>query len=240
MAIYILSKPNIVSTRFIWFGWHSFVHILIALGSQGRQRTAVSATDRMGRQNNRTILHHHNGTPCPIYETNKKRVLNQLLIVHSVCFHVESIQQRRRYLIRLANRLPSSSPLGRDWPTVSPILQNTNQLLRKVFHQWRVRCIEHFSQSNSLRLICEKHVATLVKLSGTEIDELNHVKVKNIEIGLKKENRLLRTSNNFAYWNHFFGEPHETLLKLSRMPNTNNESRRWKISKNLTISVKQP
>lgn len=46
--------------------------------------------------------------------------------------------QRRRYLNRLAIRLPSTSPTCREWPNVTLFLRDTNQILKKLYHVWRV------------------------------------------------------------------------------------------------------
>ncbi|KZS14111.1 Myosin-IB [Daphnia magna] len=45
--------------------------------------------------------------------------------------------KRRRYLNRLAIRLPSTSPTCREWPNVTLFLRDTNQILKKLYHVWR-------------------------------------------------------------------------------------------------------
>nr|CAH0099998.1 unnamed protein product [Daphnia galeata] len=45
--------------------------------------------------------------------------------------------KRKRYLNRLAIRLPSTSPTCREWPTVTLFLRDTNQILKKLYHVWR-------------------------------------------------------------------------------------------------------
>jgi len=45
--------------------------------------------------------------------------------------------KRKRYLRRLAIRLPSVSPLCRDWPFVTAFLRETNVLLKRLYHKWR-------------------------------------------------------------------------------------------------------
>ncbi len=47
--------------------------------------------------------------------------------------------QRRRYLLHLASHLPSESPIAKDWPHVPRHLRETNNLLRRCYHKWRVR-----------------------------------------------------------------------------------------------------
>jgi len=49
-----------------------------------------------------------------------------------------SFEQRKRYLLWLRKRLPSHSPLSRDWPPAPSTLQQTSYLLRKMYHKWRV------------------------------------------------------------------------------------------------------
>lgn len=46
--------------------------------------------------------------------------------------------QRKRYLNRLAIRLPLTSPTCREWPNVTLFLRDTNHILKKLYHVWRV------------------------------------------------------------------------------------------------------
>ena len=59
--------------------------------------------------------------------------------------------QRRRFLLRLANNLPSESPLSKEWPACHRFQRETNTLLRKLYHRWRVRTFEpHIFPGTSL------------------------------------------------------------------------------------------
>ena len=53
---------------------------------------------------------------------------------------------------RLAIRLPSTSPTCREWPNVTPFLRETNQILKKLYHVWRVRTIPFVTRTWMMNL----------------------------------------------------------------------------------------
>ncbi len=73
----------------------------------------------------------------------------RLLVVMRLLFKYESATvyfwffyyQRRQWLGYLARRLPSSSPLCKDWPPCPRRFTEASILLRKLHHKWRVRRI---------------------------------------------------------------------------------------------------
>ena len=46
--------------------------------------------------------------------------------------------QKRRYLLKLRDNLPSMSPISPDWPASPKRFRATSEELRKLFHRWRV------------------------------------------------------------------------------------------------------
>lgn len=79
--------------------------------------------------------------------------------------------QRKRYLRRLAIRLPSVSPLCRDWPYVTPFLRETNVLLKRLYHKWRVSIIHSFQ--SIFQWISDEPPAVVCKLDLLWIRDLH-------------------------------------------------------------------
>ncbi|KAK7488189.1 hypothetical protein BaRGS_00020631, partial [Batillaria attramentaria] len=48
---------------------------------------------------------------------------------------------KRQYLLKLRNKLPSTSPICPDWPAAPKRLQATSEELRKLYHRWR--CLKY-------------------------------------------------------------------------------------------------
>ena len=61
---------------------------------------------------------------------------------------IEFFFQKRRFLLVLAHNLPSESPLSKEWPNAPKRLREANVLLRRLYHQWRVRNTSTYLQKN--------------------------------------------------------------------------------------------
>ncbi|XP_022240517.1 unconventional myosin-Ib-like isoform X3 [Limulus polyphemus] len=54
-----------------------------------------------------------------------------------VLMYTIQVYVRRKFLLSLSRHLPSESPLCKDWPSTPICLEETNQLLKKLYHKWR-------------------------------------------------------------------------------------------------------
>ncbi|KAL5009512.1 hypothetical protein ScPMuIL_011817 [Solemya velum] len=67
---------------------------------------------------------------------------------------------KKRFLLQLREKLPSQSPLCRDWPQCSALFRKTSEQLRILYHKWR--CLKYrkkFSQEQRYKMK-EKMVAS--------------------------------------------------------------------------------
>lgn len=65
------------------------------------------------------------------------------ILIQSLPFLFFWFSQRRQFLHGLAHNLPSESPLSKDWPSGPRYVRESSNVLRKIYHKWRVR--NHFS-----------------------------------------------------------------------------------------------
>ncbi|XP_076356259.1 myosin 95E isoform X4 [Tachypleus tridentatus] len=70
--------------------------------------------------------------------------------------------KRRKYLLWLSRHLPSESPLCKDWPSTPVCLEETSQLLKKLYHKWRCHKYRSRFDQISRNRMREKVTASLI------------------------------------------------------------------------------
>jgi hypothetical protein len=79
--------------------------------------------------------------------------------------------------MRLAHSLPSESPLSKDWPpSQHKFMRETNALLRKLYHKWRVSnkqgdqmLLRKIARNFAKPVFCLNELSTLGYLSIFEV-----------------------------------------------------------------------
>lgn len=58
--------------------------------------------------------------------------------MHLIYIIFKQTFKRRQFLLGLAHNLPSESPLSKDWPSAPRYAKEASNMLKKVYHKWRV------------------------------------------------------------------------------------------------------